>query len=78
MQHVLCCAVAGEFFSAPAITLADTATLSFLEDDVENYGRQRMWGSLGWGLAMFFVGIALDQADCFTNHPCGYKQKVLL
>ena len=35
-----------------------------------------MFGSLGWGLAMFFVGIALDQADVFADHPCGYKQKV--
>lgn len=64
----------GEFFSAPAITLVDTATLGYLEDDVENYGRQRMFGSLGWGIAMFIVGIALDQADVFADHPCGHKQ----
>ena len=77
-MHVRACdfLFAGEFFSAPAITLADSATLGYLEEDVENYGKQRMFGSLGWGLAMFFVGIALDQADVFADHPCGYKQKV--
>lgn len=30
-----------------------------------------MFGSLGWGLAMFFVGIALDHSTSFPEHPCG-------
>lgn len=29
-----------------------------------------MFGSLGWGLAMFFVGIALDHSTAFPDHPC--------
>ncbi|RUS83768.1 hypothetical protein EGW08_008474, partial [Elysia chlorotica] len=62
--------VIGEFFSAPAITFADSVTLSFLGDDTQNYGRQRMFGSLGWGLAMFFVGMALDQSTTFPDGPC--------
>lgn len=67
--------VVGEFFSAPAITLADSATLASLGDDVENYGRQRMFGSLGWGMAMFFVGIALDHSTTFPDHPCNTQEK---
>ena len=63
----------GEFFSAPAITFADCVTLSLLGEDTENYGRQRMFGSLGWGLAMFFVGMALDHATTFPTHPCGVQ-----
>ncbi|CAG5130572.1 unnamed protein product [Candidula unifasciata] len=63
--------VTGEFFSAPAITFADSVTLSFLGEDTQNYGRQRMFGSLGWGLAMFFVGMALDHSTTFPDHPCG-------
>lgn len=39
--------IVGEFFSAPAITFADSVTLSFLGEDTQNYGRQRMFGSLG-------------------------------
>ncbi|VDN13496.1 unnamed protein product [Dibothriocephalus latus] len=42
------------------------------------YGRQRMFGSIGWGLAMFFVGIALDQAQSFPDHPCmrpGHRER---
>ncbi|XP_064643495.1 major facilitator superfamily domain-containing protein 6-A-like isoform X2 [Lineus longissimus] len=62
--------VIGEFFSAPAITLADAAVLGYLGDDVENYGKQRLFGSLGWGLSMFFVGVALDHSTTFPDHPC--------
>ena len=62
--------VVGEFFSAPAITFADTVTLSYLGEDTDNYGRQRMFGSLGWGLSMFFVGMALDHSTTFPEHPC--------
>lgn len=62
----------GEFFSAPAITLADTCTLQYLGPQrIDLYGRQRMFGSLGWGLAMFIVGILLDKSENFTDHPCG-------
>ena len=67
---ILLTIVINEFFASPAITLADSVVLGYLGDDVENYGRQRMFGSIGWGLAMFFVGVALDHSDVFPNHPC--------
>ncbi|RWS13364.1 major facilitator superfamily domain-containing protein 6-like protein [Dinothrombium tinctorium] len=65
----------GEFFSAPAITLADQATLTYLKDNVDNYGRQRMFGSVGWGISMFFVGMALDNSTEFEWHPCGAHER---
>lgn len=69
--------IIGEFFSAPAVTLADSAVITLLGEDADSYGQQRMFGSLGWGLAMFFVGIALDHSTAFPNHPCGpvYNEK---
>lgn len=67
--------IIGEFFSAPAITLADSAVITLLGEDADRYGHQRMFGSLGWGLAMFFVGIALDHSTAFPNHPCGPDKK---
>lgn len=63
--------IIGEFFSAPAITLADSAVITLLGEDSDRYGHQRMFGSLGWGVAMFFVGIALDHSTSFPEHPCG-------
>uniref|UniRef100_T1IUP3 Major facilitator superfamily associated domain-containing protein n=1 Tax=Strigamia maritima TaxID=126957 RepID=T1IUP3_STRMM len=68
---ILLIVTVGEFFSAPAITLADSVTLTYLGENANNYGKQRMFGSLGWGLAMFFVGIALDHSTVFPYHPCG-------
>lgn len=67
--------IIGEFFSAPAITLADSAVITLLGEDADRYGHQRMFGSLGWGVAMFFVGIALDQSTSFPDHPCGPEKQ---
>uniref|UniRef100_A0A1B0CTQ3 Major facilitator superfamily associated domain-containing protein n=2 Tax=Lutzomyia longipalpis TaxID=7200 RepID=A0A1B0CTQ3_LUTLO len=67
--------IIGEFFAAPAITLADSAVITILGDDADRYGHQRMFGSLGWGLAMFFVGIALDHSTAFPDHPCGPEKE---
>lgn len=53
--------VIGEFFSAPAITLADSATLQILGDQKDKYGKQRLWGSLGWGMSMFTLGFVIDK-----------------
>lgn len=61
----------GEFFSAPAVTLADSAVITLLGDDADKYGHQRMFGSLGWGISMFIVGIVLDHSTSFSHHPCG-------
>lgn len=63
--------IIGEFFSAPAITLADSAVITLLGDNADQYGHQRMFGSLGWGISMFFVGFALDHSTTFPDHPCG-------
>jgi PPP family 3-phenylpropionic acid transporter len=48
------------FFAAPIMPLADSATLSMLRDDSAKYGRIRIWGTLGWGLAGPFVGALLQ------------------
>ncbi|XP_063733928.1 major facilitator superfamily domain-containing protein 6-A isoform X2 [Eleginops maclovinus] len=57
---ILLVVIVGEFFSAPALTIVDTVTLQYLGKARDHYGLQRMWGSLGWGLAMLLVGIWID------------------
>ncbi|KAF3688372.1 Major facilitator superfamily domain-containing protein 6 [Channa argus] len=57
---ILLVVIVGEFFSAPAVTIVDTVTLQYLGKARDRYGLQRMWGSLGWGLAMLLVGIWID------------------
>lgn len=65
----------GEFFSAPALTLADKATLGYLGDNTDAYGRQRMFGSLSWAITLLLVGMALDSATSIADHPCGPHQR---
>jgi len=60
----------GEALSSPSIILADSAVLHFLGDEAhKRYGHQRMFGSIGWAISMFFIGIALDHST-FPNRKC--------
>lgn len=70
---ILLVVIIGEFFSAPAVTIVDTVTLQYLGKHRDRYGLQRMWGSLGWGLAMLSVGIGIDHTHIdavFTGIGC--------
>lgn len=56
--------IVGEFFCSPTHTLTDSATLSYLgKEKMQYYGRQRMFGSLGWGVSMLAMGILLDRTS---------------
>lgn len=61
--------IIGTIISAPAQALADTVTLQSLNSETQNYGRVRLWGSLGWGIGGFSVGAAVS-TNYHTNH-CG-------
>lgn len=43
-------------FTAPIVALADSSVLVLLGSHKELYGRQRLWGAIGWGLAAPLVG----------------------
>ena len=65
--------IIGEFFCCPSMTLADTAVLNLLgKENADQYGRQRMFASVGWGLTMFFVCLTLDHSLPVhsASHPC--------
>jgi PPP family 3-phenylpropionic acid transporter len=47
------------FMFAPANSLADSATMSMLGNERHLYGRIRMGGTLGWGLAAPLAGILI-------------------
>ncbi|XP_061089627.1 major facilitator superfamily domain-containing protein 6-B isoform X1 [Conger conger] len=84
---ILLVIIIGEFFSAPAVTIVDTITLQYLGRHRDRYGLQRMWGSLGWGLAMLSVGIwidhthitpAIDGAGCILPDYKNYRIAFIL
>ncbi|VDM66901.1 unnamed protein product [Strongylus vulgaris] len=56
----------GEFFSSPALPLADAATLSATKDNPQEFGKIRLFASVGWGLAMFVMGIG----ECAISSNC--------
>ncbi len=49
------------FFASPIIPLIDNTTLELLGGHRDQYGRQRLWGSVGWGLSSPVVGLVLDR-----------------
>ena len=49
------------FFSAPVISLIDSATLTVLGENKHKYGRIRLWGTIGWGLAAPIAGGLLQR-----------------
>ena len=55
----------GTLIASPALALVDTATLHMLGKETHRYGRQRLTGSLGWGMGAFIVGASLR-----TTHRC--------
>ena len=51
--------------SSPSLALADVVTMQTLKPNVHLYGRQRLWGSVGWGISSFLVGALVT-----LSHHC--------
>lgn len=56
LRLLLPMAVLTTLFSAPSIALLDHTTLSLLGERRTLYGRQRVWGAVGWGTFGTLVG----------------------
>ncbi|XP_028415361.1 major facilitator superfamily domain-containing protein 6-like [Dendronephthya gigantea] len=57
--------ICGTLFSCPCLSLADSATVDLLarNSETHKYGNQRLFGSIGNGLAAFIVGASISQTD---------------
>jgi MFS transporter, PPP family, 3-phenylpropionic acid transporter len=49
------------FFSAPIMPLVDNSVMALLGERKERYGKQRMWGALGWGISGALAGVIIQQ-----------------
>lgn len=56
MAPLLILVILHALFSSPVIALADSSILNILGEKRHLYGRQRLWGAVGWGLAAPLVG----------------------
>jgi PPP family 3-phenylpropionic acid transporter len=63
-------ALAYAFFMAPIIPLVDNSVLELLGDRSERYGRIRLWGAIGWGIAGPVVGRLAGWATPSTFSRC--------
>lgn len=66
--------VFGEVFCSPVEKIADDAWFEFLEkiDNLEKYGKQRIFTSLAYIILPFIVAISVDNTKCLFNlqmHP---------
>ncbi|HET7142701.1 MAG TPA: major facilitator superfamily domain-containing protein 6 [Anaerolineales bacterium] len=50
------------FFSTPIMPLVDNATLAALGDHKDHYGRIRLWGAVGWGIAAPVIGYLTESS----------------
>lgn len=57
---------------ASAFVMSDVATCEILGDKANTFGKQRMWGTISWGIVSPIVGIAIDAANVATNNQAGY------
>ncbi|KAK4470785.1 hypothetical protein MN116_006307 [Schistosoma mekongi] len=68
-----------ELMSCSTIPIVDATVLQQSGIDFcNNYEKQRIFGSIGWALSMFFIGLTLDHSTSFPDYPClhpGYREK---
>ena len=61
--YLLFATIFSTILSCPSLTLADTATVNLLKRNGEThkYGKQRLWGSIGYGSMAFLIGAAVSR-----------------
>jgi PPP family 3-phenylpropionic acid transporter len=59
------------FFGSPIGSVMDNSVVTQLGDRKADYGRVRLWGSVGWGVSAFVMGPVLERAGlgwAFTGY----------
>jgi PPP family 3-phenylpropionic acid transporter len=51
------------FFIAPIMPIVDNSVMDRLADHKDQYGKLRLWGAIGWGVAAPVVGWLIEQRD---------------
>lgn len=50
------------FFAAPIMPLVDNTVMTMLGPRKDQYGKQRLWGALGWGTAAPVIGFLIERS----------------
>ena len=54
-------------FASPIIPLADNAVMALLAERKDQYGRQRIWGAIGWGIAAPLIGLLIENRGLYWS-----------
>lgn len=57
---------------ASVFVTTDAAVCEKLGDRANTFGKQRIWGTISWGICSPIVGIVLDAANAATDNRAGY------
>ena len=49
------------FLSSPIIPIVDNSVMTLLGERRDRYGLERVWGSVGWGVAAIFAGVLIQR-----------------
>lgn len=63
------------------VSLSDAACYNALGDQPQNFGRQRLWGTIGWGTFGLFVGYlnqVFSKTSKIYNYSAGFYMLVIL
>lgn len=58
------------FTASPIISLVDNAVMQVLEGKKNAYGRQRLWGAIGWGISAPLVGALIERTGLYLSFWC--------
>lgn len=61
MAWLLPVVLAYAFFTAPIMPLIDNSVMALLGKQSASYGRLRLWGAVGWGIAGAGAGVLMEQ-----------------
>ncbi len=61
LQALIPIVIVNAFFMAPIIPLVDSTVLTMLGERRSLYGRQRLWGAIGWGITAPVAGWMMDR-----------------
>ncbi|KAL4428408.1 hypothetical protein ABPG75_002497 [Micractinium tetrahymenae] len=66
---LLCMVLLTEFFAAPVTIVVDAAVMAACSEQGE-YGKQRLFGALGWGLFSALAGSVITHAGIYAAFAC--------
>jgi PPP family 3-phenylpropionic acid transporter len=58
---LLAAVVAYALLSSPVVPIIDNSVMTLLGERRDRYGLERVWGSVGWGVAALFAGLLIKQ-----------------